>query len=91
MFPLFPPSVSSNDSMLGCFPGYSLLTFTVPSSFTVNNDVARLSESRCAASHDFSLADQLGVEFAAIEGEEDVEVDTWGTITISHFSKHHHD
>ena len=34
-----------------------------------------LPEAGCASSHDFSLADELGVEFAAIEGEVDVEID----------------
>ena len=34
-----------------------------------------LSEARGAAAHDFALADELGVELAAVEGEVDVEVD----------------
>ena len=33
-------------------------------------------EPRCAAAHDFALAYQLGIEFAAVEGEIDIEVDT---------------
>ncbi len=37
--------------------------------------MTHLSEARCAAAHDLSLADELGVEFGAVEGEEDVEVD----------------
>ena len=35
----------------------------------------RLPESSCAATHDFALADELGVEFGAVEREVDVEVD----------------
>lgn len=34
-----------------------------------------LSEPGGAAAHDLALADELGVEFGAVEGEEDVEVD----------------
>ena len=34
-----------------------------------------LSESSRAPTHDFTLTDQLGVEFAAVEREVDVEVD----------------
>jgi len=41
-------------------------------------EMSLLSESGCAAPHDFALADELGVEFGAVEGEEDVEVDAWG-------------
>ena len=33
------------------------------------------SEASGAAAHDFALADELGVEFGAVEGEEDVKVD----------------
>ena len=33
------------------------------------------SEARGTAAHDFALADELGVELAAVEGELDVEVD----------------
>lgn len=35
-----------------------------------------LSESGRAATHDLALADKLGVELGAVEGEVDVEVDT---------------
>ena len=34
------------------------------------------SESCSAASHDLALADKLGIEFRAVEGEVDVEVYT---------------
>ena len=34
-----------------------------------------LSEPGRATAHDFALADELGVEFRAVEGEVDVEVD----------------
>ena len=34
-----------------------------------------LSEPRGATTHDFALADELGVEFGAVQGEVDVEVD----------------
>lgn len=45
--------------------------------------IGQLSESRCAAAHDFALAYQLGVELGAVEREVDVEVDAvegalWG-------------
>ena len=32
------------------------------------------SETGGTAAHDLALADEFGIEFAAIEGEEDVEV-----------------
>ena len=35
-----------------------------------------LSEPGCAATHDLTLADEFGVEFGSVEGEEDVEVYT---------------
>ena len=38
--------------------------------------IGQLSESRCAAAHDFALAYQLGVELGAVEREVDVEVHT---------------
>jgi len=33
-----------------------------------------LSKSSCAMTHNFALADQLGVEFAAVEREVNVEI-----------------
>lgn len=33
-------------------------------------------EPRRAAAHNFALANELGIEFAAVESEEDVEIDT---------------
>ena len=35
-----------------------------------------LSEASCAPTHDFALADELGVELGTIESEKDVKVDT---------------
>lgn len=35
-----------------------------------------LSEAGSAASHDFTLADQLSIELTAVKSEEDIEVDT---------------
>ena len=35
-----------------------------------------LTEARSAATHDFTLADELGVELGAIEGEVDIKVHT---------------
>ena len=35
-----------------------------------------LSEPGCAATHDFTLADKLGVEFRAIERQVDIKVYT---------------
>lgn len=35
-----------------------------------------LSEPGRAATHDLALADKLGVELGAVEGEVDVEIDT---------------
>jgi hypothetical protein len=33
-----------------------------------------LLESSCAATHDFALADQFGVEFGSVKGQVDVEI-----------------
>ena len=41
-----------------------------------------LAEARCAAAHDFALADELGVEFGAVEGEIDVKVDAYATAML---------
>ena len=35
-----------------------------------------LPEASGAAAHDFPLADEFGVKFGAVEGQEDVKVDT---------------
>ena len=37
---------------------------------------AYLSESSCAATHDFTLADELGVEFGPVERQVDIKVYT---------------
>lgn len=34
-----------------------------------------LSEACRAATHDLTLADELGIEFTAVEGKENVEID----------------
>ena len=39
-------------------------------------DLLWLTEARCATTHDFALADELGVEFGAIKGEVNVKVHT---------------
>lgn len=44
--------------------------------FVLELDVTCSPESRCASAHNFALADELGIEFAAVEGEEDVKVNT---------------
>jgi hypothetical protein len=38
------------------------------------NFKSALSEPRGASTHDFALADKLGVEFGTVQGEVDVEV-----------------
>ena len=35
-----------------------------------------LSEASSATAHDFALADELSVKLTAVEGEEDVEINT---------------
>ena len=36
----------------------------------------QLPEPGCAATHDFALADELGIKFATIKGKENVKVHT---------------
>ena len=50
------------------------------------NGYIYLSKAGAAAAHDFALADELSVEFAAVEGEEDVKVDACDIRLAIHFS-----
>jgi hypothetical protein len=42
----------------------------------INDDTTCLPKSSCAATHDFTLADELGIEFGSVEREVNVKVDT---------------
>jgi hypothetical protein len=53
---------------------YRLLAAVVCRDRFATNFKSALSEPRGTSTHDFALADKLGVEFGAVEGEVDVEV-----------------
>ena len=67
-----------------CFSFF--LFFTCPR--YAREGVPVLPEASGAAAHDFTLADELGVEFRAIEGEEDVKVNACRRLSVSTLDAH---
>lgn len=63
-----------------------LTTFSNLLGFVVLCRVFVLPEAGCATTHDLTLANELGVEFATVEGEENVEVDACMKLSASSVS-----